>query len=61
MRNFIKAFVLAGAVLSATPAYAMTYFLTGQWTNNIGQRLCQYGNGTVLNVGVSLCPLSIQG
>lgn len=60
MRNVIKAMILAGAVLASTPAYAMTYFLVGQWHEN-GSQMCRYGNGTVLNVGVRLCPLSIQG
>jgi hypothetical protein len=41
-------------------AYAMTYFLEKQWYQN-GNQMCQYGNGAVLNVGVSLCPLSING
>lgn len=41
-------------------AHAMTYFLDDQWVKN-GQRFCKYKNGTVLNVGVSLCPLSIEG
>lgn len=57
-------FAIAMAVAAATPAvaqYQMTYFLTGQWLNNMGQRMCQYGNGTVLNVGVNICPLSIKG
>lgn len=60
MRNVLKAIVLAAAVLSATPAYAMTYFLTAQWFEN-GSQMCRYGNGTVLNVGARICPLSIQG
>ena len=60
MRNIIKAMILAGTVLASTPAYAMTYFLVGQWYEN-GSQMCRYGNGTVLNMGVRLCPLSIQG
>ena len=60
MRNVLKAIVLAAAALSATPAYAMTYYLTGQWFEN-GSQMCRYGNGTVLNVGARICPLSIQG
>lgn len=60
MRNVIKAVVLAAAVLSASPAYAMTYYLVDQWYRN-GDHMCEYSNGTVLNVGYRLCPLSIEG
>ncbi|MEN9936016.1 MAG: hypothetical protein RLZZ387_2595 [Chloroflexota bacterium] len=60
MRNVIKAIALAAAVLAATPAHAMTYYLVAQWYQN-GDHMCQYGNGTVLNVGYRICPLSIQG
>ena len=61
MRNVIKAIILAAAVLSASPAYAMTYYLTGQWMGPQGY-MCQYSNGTVLNIGYGrICPLSIQG
>jgi hypothetical protein len=59
----MKKIVIAAALaLSATPAAAqyMTYFLTSQWVHN-GNRFCRYGNGTVLNVGYSICPLSIKG
>lgn len=59
MKKLIIAVALAAAV-APTAAYAMTYFLTSQWIDR-GQRFCRYGNGTVLNVGVSLCPLSIEG
>lgn len=55
--------ILAAAlalVATTAPAYAMTWFLTDQWTAN-GARFCKYGNGTVLNVGARLCPLSIEG
>ena len=59
MKKFIIAAVLAA---TATPAlaYGMTYFLTSQWYSN-GSHFCQYQNGTVLNVGANICPLSIQG
>ena len=50
---------LAAAVLSSTPAYAMTYFLVREWDSN-GDHFCQYDNGTVLNVGIHLCALSIR-
>ena len=59
MKKLIIAVVLAA---TATPALAqgMTYFLVRQWIDR-GNRFCRYQNGTVLNVGVSLCPLSIEG
>ena len=41
-------------------AFAMTYFLESQWLER-GNRFCKYSNGTVLNVGVSTCPLKING
>lgn len=60
MRKTLAASALAITALAATPAYAMTYFLTAQWYAG-GSHFCRYGNGTVLNVGVQVCPLSIQG
>lgn len=59
MKKLILAAVLA-ATLAPTAAYAMTYYLTAQWLDR-GNRFCRYGNGTVLNVGYSICPMSIQG
>jgi hypothetical protein len=59
MKKIVIAVALA---LTATPVVAqqMTYYLTAQWYEN-GQQMCKYGNGTVLNVGHRLCPLSIKG
>lgn len=45
----------------AQPAHAMTYYLVNSWISESGSRMCQYGNGTVLNMGIKLCPMSIQG
>jgi hypothetical protein len=59
----MKKIVIAAALaLTATPVVAqqMTYYLTAQWYEN-GQQMCKYGNGTVLNMGYRLCPLSIKG
>ena len=36
----------------------MMHQLVAQWVEN-GNRFCKYSNGTVLNVGISLCELSI--
>lgn len=58
MRNLMIAALLAAGV--ATPASAMTYFLVRDWYAN-GNHMCAYGNGTVLNVGYRICPLSIEG
>lgn len=61
MKKFIMGIVLAAA--AATPAAAqfqMTYYLVAQWNEN-GNNYCRYGNGTVLNVGYRVCPLSIKG
>lgn len=57
-----KIIIVAALAATATPALAqgMTYFLSAQWIER-GQRFCRYQNGTVLNVGINLCPLSIQG
>jgi hypothetical protein len=44
-------------VSAATSANAMTYYLVKEWTRN-GDQMCQYEDGTVLNVGVRICPQS---
>lgn len=54
------ALALAISLGIAAPAHAMTYFLVSQWISS-GNTFCRYGNGTVLNIGVGVCPLSIQG
>jgi hypothetical protein len=60
----MKKIVIAAALaLSATPAaaqYQMTHYLVAQWFEN-GNQMCRYDNGTVLNMGHRLCPLSIKG
>lgn len=56
----MKKILFSLLVVFSANAYAMTYFLTKSWWSN-GNQMCQYGNGTVLNMGISLCPLSIQG
>ena len=57
MRKAIFGFLALVSV--ASPAYAMTYFLVAQWYEG-GSHFCKYSNGTVLNVGIKLCPLSIE-
>ncbi len=56
----MKKLVALTLMAIAVPAYAMMHFLTSQW-NEGGNQMCRYDNGTVLNVGVRLCPLSIEG
>ena len=41
-------------------AQAFQYYLTNQWYNG-GNHFCEYSNGTVLNVGIGLCPFTING
>jgi hypothetical protein len=52
---------LAVALILAAPLCAMaaTAFLTDSWTKN-GNNFCKYSNGTVLNMGYKVCPVSIQ-
>lgn len=58
MKKIIIAVVLAAI---ATPASAqMTHYLVRQWFSG-GNQFCQYSNGTVLNMGARICPLSIRG
>ena len=56
----MKKLVALMLLVVALPAYAMTYFLVAQWYER-GSQMCKYGNGTVLNVGANVCPLSVQG
>lgn len=58
IKKIAYALAIATAVLSAAPAYAMTHFLTAQWYDG-GSHFCRYDDGTVLNVGYHICPLSI--
>jgi len=57
--GYAIAAALAALSMSA-PAHAMTYFLVSQWYEG-GNQFCKYGNGTILNVGYKVCPLSIEG
>lgn len=53
-------FAVAATIFAASAAQAMTYFLIAEWYSG-GNTFCRYENGTILNVGVSTCPLKIQG
>ena len=53
--------LLAAMALTAFVSLSQAQFmhqLVEQWVEN-GSRFCKYSNGTVLNVGISLCQLSI--
>ena len=58
MKKSIALAVLFVSIVGSS--YGMTYYLKKQWLEK-GNRMCQYGNGTVLNIGIGLCPLSIEG
>lgn len=55
-----RAFAIVAIALSATAAAQSIHYLEREWRNSSGDTMCQYSNGTVLNVGIRLCPLSIR-
>ena len=59
MKKFTPAIIAAMLAIASTSAHAMTYYLVSQWWEN-GNQMCKYDNGTVLNMGVKVCPLSIR-
>jgi len=53
--------LLALALLAPPAIHAQTQlpsYLVAQWLEG-GVRFCRYSNGTVLNMGINLCPLQI--
>lgn len=51
---------LIAALMAASIAQAQVLsFLVAQWHEG-GNQMCRYDNGTVLNVGARICPLSIS-
>lgn len=56
----MKKIIFVTLLAVSTPAYAWTYYLVDQWVNAYGNRMCQYGDGSVYNMGINLCPLSIE-
>lgn len=50
--------IAALAALHIAALAAPKSFLVAQWYEK-GSQMCKYDNGTVLNVGMSTCPLSI--
>ncbi len=59
MKNISTAIVVTLLAVASTSAHAMTYYLVSQWWEN-GNQMCKYENGTVLNMGAKVCPLSIR-
>jgi hypothetical protein len=55
----MRKIVAVAALCLSLPALAGTAFLVKQWVEK-GDQMCRYDNGTVLNVGARLCPLSIK-
>jgi hypothetical protein len=55
--------VIAAAVLTVYSSFAqaqLIHFLVSQWMSKSGEQMCKYDNGTILNVGINICPLSIK-
>lgn len=50
---------LCALVLISSAQAQMLSFLVSQWFEN-GNQMCKYDNGTVLNMGARICPLSIR-
>lgn len=46
------------ALAGASQAQGFRAMLVSQWIDG-GNQMCRYDNGTVLNVGARICPLSI--
>lgn len=38
--------------------FGIRYFLVAEWFEGIGH-FCKYSDGSIINVGTNLCPLSI--
>jgi len=52
-------FLLSMAFLSFY-SFSMKCILVEELQDSMGNTLCSYSNGTVLNVGIRLCPLNID-
>jgi hypothetical protein len=56
----MKAIAVVVLLVSVGTAQAQVMsFLVKQWFVN-GSQMCEYDNGTVLNMGSRICPLSIK-
>jgi hypothetical protein len=54
----MKILLLATLLAPPLSAMAMQHFLTADWYEN-GNHFCKYDDGSVMNVGVNVCTLSI--
>jgi hypothetical protein len=54
----MKALIAAALLVTSFSAFALQSFLVSEWDEG-GNHFCKYDNGTVLNVGYNICPLSI--
>lgn len=57
--KLLAAVALVASLAYSPSAQALTHYLTKQWTSKSGDNMCEYDNGTVLNMGYKICPLSI--
>lgn len=64
MKRLFKASVAASSAafaLLATPAFALTYYLTQDLGVRGNQHLCKYSNGKIYTVNATeLCPLQVE-
>jgi hypothetical protein len=58
--NMNRIAICAVLVFFASSAFSATYYLKREW-NEKGNHMCEYDNGTVLNVGGGFCPRSVEG
>lgn len=61
MKKILLLITLAMGFSSFSSASSMMSFLEKEWISKNGDQMCKYENGTVLNVGSSICPLSVGG
>ena len=58
MQRITFTVAIAALLISGAAQAQISSFLVRQYTQN-GNTMCVYDNGTVLNMGYQLCPLSI--
>lgn len=58
--TFLKAAACVMICCASGSALAWTSYLVSQWVHK-GDQFCKYDNGTILSMGVRLCPMTIKG